>query len=123
MVRKILFYLMVLFYLLAGSAHFIIPEFYYGMMPPYIPYHYEVNILAGVCEILLALALLPLSTRVFAAWGIILLLIAVFPANIQMSLNAYESEDPKFIFTLIRLPFQILFLSWAWMFTKKTALN
>lgn len=87
-------------------------------MPSYLPFHYELNIIAGVTEIILGLLLIPKATRTKAAWGIILLLIAVFPANIQMSMNAYNSNDPKFILTLFRLPFQILFIAWAWLFTK-----
>ncbi|TGL62922.1 DoxX family protein [Leptospira sarikeiensis] len=109
---------MILFYIAAGFAHFLIPEFYYKMMPSYLPFHYELNIIAGVTEIILGLLLIPKATRTKAAWGIILLLIAVFPANIQMSMNAYNSNDPKFILTLFRLPFQILFIAWAWLFTK-----
>ncbi len=107
------------FYIAAGSYHFINPDFYFKMMPTYLPFHWGINIISGAAEILLAIALIPLQTRRFAAWGIILLLIAVFPANIQMSINAYNTQNPKFILTLFRLPFQFLFLWWAWIYTRK----
>lgn len=120
--RKAAYYtslgLMSLFYIAAGAYHFIDPEFYYRMIPSYLPFPKEINVLSGALEIILGLAVLSENTRRPAAWGIVLLLIAVYPANIQMSINAYLNQDPKFVLTLVRLPFQFVFLAWAWVYTR-----
>ncbi|EQA34699.1 DoxX-like family protein [Leptospira inadai serovar Lyme str. 10] len=116
--KTTLLYIMAFFYILAGSFHFINPAFYLRMMPPYIPFHSEVIIVSGIIEILLGIFLIPKFTRRQAAWGIVLLLIAVYPANIQMFLDAWKSNNPKLWVTIVRLPFQFLFIWWAWIYTR-----
>jgi uncharacterized membrane protein len=74
--------LMALFYVLVGINHFRDPGFYLKMMPPYLPWHAQLVLLSGVAEIGLGLALLVPPLRIYAAWGIVALLIAVFPANL-----------------------------------------
>src|SRR5690349_9683158 len=81
---------MFLLYFLSGIIHFIHPEPYRRIMPSWLPYHDELVFISGVCEILLAILLVFPSTRKMGAWGIILLLIAVFPANIQMTINYFK---------------------------------
>lgn len=110
---------MALLYLLAGLNHFIKPEMYMKIMPPWMPYPKQLVIISGVFEIVLALLLLPVVTRRIAAWGIIILLIAVFPANIQMSINYYRENNPYFWITLLRLPLQFVLIWWASRFTRK----
>ncbi len=88
-------------------------------MPPWIGHHEALVIISGVCEILLAVLLLPEKTRRFAAWGIIVLLIAIFPANIQMMINYLNEHNPKLWISIVRLPIQILLIGWAYNFTKK----
>ncbi|EPG74133.1 DoxX-like family protein [Leptospira fainei serovar Hurstbridge str. BUT 6] len=117
--KTTLLYIMAFFYIMAGSFHFINPAFYLKMMPPYIPFHSEVIVISGIVEILLGLLLIPKLTRKSAAWGIILLLIAVYPANIQMFLDAWKSDNPKLGVTVVRLPFQFLFIWGAWIYTRK----
>src|SRR4051812_20686554 len=87
-------YIMAAFYFLAGCYHFINPEFYERFMPGWIPLPYAMVLISGLFEILFGLMLLVRRTRALAAWGIILLLIAVFPANIQLSLDLYHRHDP-----------------------------
>jgi len=112
-------YIMIAFYTVAGLNHFIHPEFYIKIMPPWLPSPKELVFISGVCELLFALLLLSPFTRRIGAWCIILLLIAVFPANIQMMLN-YLHENNKFLWLPIsRLPFQILFIWWAFSFAKR----
>ena len=98
--------------------HFIKPDFYLRIMPPYLPLHLELIYLSGFCEIGLGLLLLIPRFSRFAAWGIIALLIAVFPANIY----AYQHQDvlaaPP-IFHLLRLPLQGVLIVWAYWFTKR----
>ncbi len=88
-------------------------------MPPWLPWHYTLIYISGICEIILGLLLLPKATRRPAAGGIILLLIAVFPANIQMMLNYKREHDPDLWIAIVRLPLQPLLVWWAYQFAKK----
>src|ERR1017187_10456541 len=107
-IRTISKYLLAIFMVGAGTLHFIKPDFYLKIMPPYLPLHLELVYLSGVCEIALDMLLLvPRFSRV-TAWGVIALLIAVFPANIYL----YHHQDilpaPPIIHFL-RLPLQGVF--------------
>lgn len=82
MLRKIGFYALVVFYVIAGVNHFINPGFYLDLIPPYLPWHEAINILSGLAEILLGLALLIPSLRQKAVWAIVLMLIAFIPAHV-----------------------------------------
>ena len=110
---------MALLYFLSGIFHFIYPRPYIKIMPTWLPYPYELVIISGVCEILLAVLLLFSSTRKIASWGIILLLIAVFPANFQMTINYYKEDNPYALVTVIRLFLQPVLIYWAYRFTKE----
>lgn len=102
-----------LFFIAAGIGHFVIPSFYLAMMPPWLPAHQFLVQLSGVAEIAGGAGLLVPRLRRAAGIGLILLLIAVFPANIQMLLNARAAGTPQ-LALWIRLPFQILFIWWVW---------
>lgn len=107
---------MAAFYLFAGISHFRVPKFFLHITPKWVPYPEKVNLLVGAIEILLGIGLLFSATRSYAAWGIIALLIAVFPANIyhyQMEKQKGKNTWP----TLIRLPIQALLIYWAFTFT------
>ena len=106
------------FYVAAGVNHFWHPELYLRIMPLWLPWHNKLVLISGICEISFGLLLLFSSTRSLAAWGIILLLIAVFPANIQMMLNYWNESNPKLWISILRLPMQIILIWWASMFTK-----
>lgn len=106
-------------YILAGIMHFVNPGFYTAIMPPWLPWHLELVYISGVCESLLGLLLLSRPTRRPAAWGIIALLVAVFPANIQMMINYANENNPDLWVSIIRLPLQLLLIWWAWLYTKK----
>jgi len=111
-------YLLAVFFIAAGMNHFVNPDFYLKIIPPYLPWHAALNYLSGAFEILLgALVLFPRFTRL-AGWGLIVLLIAVFPANVYMAQNPHLF--PQFTPTalLIRLPLQIVPILWAWWATK-----
>ena len=88
-------------------------------MPPYIPWHMPLIYLTGILEILLGILLIPIVTRRTAAWGIIILLILVFPANINMMINYWKEENPDLWITIVRLPLQLALIWWAYIFTKK----
>ncbi len=112
-------YTMSVFYIAAGINHFWHPVMYKRIVPPCLPWPMPLVYISGVCEIVFALLLLPLSTRWIAAWLIIALLIAVFPANIQMTLDYSRRHNPYTWVTIARLPIQILLIWWAWQFTKR----
>jgi uncharacterized membrane protein len=77
-------FILAFFMIGAGVMHFARPDFYLKIMPPYLPAHYELVLLSGVCEVVLGILLLVPKVSKLAAWGIIALLIAVFPANIHI---------------------------------------
>jgi len=108
-------------YIYIGIRHFTEPDFFLSIMPNYMSLHLELVYLSGFFEVLFGVMLLINKYRVVAAKGLILLLIAVFPANIYLaqsslaqSLLGITQET-----AIIRLPFQILFLLFAYWFTKK----
>ena len=105
-------------YVAAGINHFIHPAIYISIMPTWIGWHQLLVALSGIFEILFGLLLIPRSTRVVAAWCIIALLIAVFPANIQMMLNYWHENKPGLWLTILRLPLQLVLIRWAYSFTK-----
>ena len=105
----------------AGVNHFVNPEFYLKLMPPYLPAPLFLIYLSGFFQIALGvLLLIPKFTRL-AAWGIIALLIAVYPANIYMAMNAELFSEYSRILLYLRLPLQLVFIRWAFSYTKKAA--
>jgi uncharacterized membrane protein len=91
-IKLVLKYLFALFFVLAGVNHFRNPDFYVKIMPPYLPWHLFLVYLSGFFEIALgALLLVPRQQRV-AAWGLMALLVAVFPANIHMAVHAQRGS-------------------------------
>jgi len=118
--QLLLVYLMAIFYIAAGLNHFIQPSTYIRIMPHYIPFHLAMVYLSGAAELLAGLLLLFTTTRALGAWLIIMLLIAIFPANIQMSVDFYKQHNPYFWFTIARLPLQFLLIFWAWIYTKRS---
>jgi uncharacterized membrane protein len=116
-IKAILKYLFAASFMLAGLNHFINPDFYLKIMPPYLPWHLPLVYLSGVVEIALgALLLIPKLTRV-AAWGLIALLVAVFPANIHMALNHEFYPDHSVAALWLRLPLQLVLMVCAYWYT------
>jgi len=109
---------MVGLYVIAGINHFYNSPLYVSIIPPWMSHKLLIVYVSGICEILLGLLLLPKPTRRFAAWGITFLLIAVFPANIQMAVNYYNSANPYLWIAIVRLPLQLLLIWWVWLYTK-----
>ena len=107
-----------LLFVLAGAAHFVRPEMYVKIMPPYLPWHLELVYLSGLFEIVLGVLLLIPRTTSPAAWGLIALLIAVFPANLHMAQNPelYPGINPVLLW--LRLPLQGVLIAWAYTYTR-----
>lgn len=107
------------FYIAAGLNHFANPHFYMPIMPPWVPRPLLAQYLAGVCEVLLGAGVLFTETRSIAAWGLILLLVAIFPANVYMLQQKRAGrfrKIPKWSLWL-RLPVQAVLIAWAWLYT------
>lgn len=106
-------------FIFAGMNHFINPGFYLRMMPPFLPAPLFLINLSGVFEIALGVLLLVPRFSRFAAFGLIALLIAVFPANIYMTLHPqlFSEFSPTALYA--RLPLQLLLIGWAYWYTKK----
>ena len=116
--KYVLKYVQGAFYVVAGMNHFINPSFYLRIMPAYLPAHELLVFVSGIFEVLLGVLLvIPRFTRL-AAWGLIALLIAVFPANIYVYQHQQVLPDVSPIVHLARLPLQALFILWAWWYTR-----
>jgi uncharacterized membrane protein len=118
MVKSILLYLMAVLYMAAGMNHFWHPQMYLRIMPPWLPAPKFLVDLTGIMEVVFGLLLLFPKTQVFAAWGIIALLVLVFPANVQMTINYAKHHHPQLWITIVRLPLQFLLMWWAYQYTK-----
>lgn len=107
----------------AGVMHFLRPRWYEAIMPPWLPAHRELVYASGAAECGFALATLHPRTRALGGIGLVATLIGVFPANVHMALNAGDFPDvpggrPAL---LARLPFQALFVWWAWRVARSDA--
>jgi uncharacterized membrane protein len=113
--QRIALVLAAVFYVGAGTLHFLRPEFYLKIVPPYIPWHLAMVQISGFFEILGGLGLLIPRTRRAAAWGLVALLIAVFPANLYMATNPVEAGATTIAPALRwgRLPLQLLLIWWV----------
>ncbi len=104
-------------FIVIGITHFLKPKRFEKIMPPWIPYHRFMVLASGFFEVLFGTLLLVPSTSHHAAWGLILLLTAVFPANVYMAKNARKFPGiPKWLLW-IRLPLQFVLIGWAWLYT------
>jgi uncharacterized membrane protein len=109
--------IMAVMYIAAGAYHFINPRLYKKIIPPQIPFPSAAVGISGAAEILFGAGLLFDNIRVYAAWGIILLLIAVFPSNIYMAISGKFKAIPLWL-RLLRLPLQFVLIWWAWIYTR-----
>jgi len=124
MTKRIGLWVMAAFYCVGGFNHLYNPDFYLAIMPPGLPNPEWLNVLSGLAEIVLGVFVLEPRVRVLAAWGIIALLIAVYPANLYVWLENVGPEGPgtgSELANLIRQPFQLLFIVWAWWYTRPDA--
>ena len=109
------------FFLFAGAAHFAMPRVYETMMPPWLPWHAALIAISGLAEIAGGIGVLTARFRRPAAWGLIALLIAVFPANLHVALDPAAGDafsaatiDLPRVFLVLRLPLQLGFIALVW---------
>ncbi|MGI8811341.1 MAG: DoxX family protein [Pyrinomonadaceae bacterium] len=105
-------------FILAGLNHFIDPAFYLKIMPPYLPWHVALVLISGAAESLLGVMLLMRRFERWAAWGLISLLIAVFPANVYMVQHSELFPDIPVVALWLRLPLQAVLILWAYIYTR-----
>jgi len=105
-------WLLALFFIAAGLNHFVNPAPYLAMMPSYLPSPNVLNWVSGAAEIAGGLGVLVAPFRRAAGWGLIALLVAVFPANLNVALHGWPGENIAPWILWARLPFQPL-LIWA----------
>ena len=110
--------IMGLFYICVGVKHFTDPYWFLQIVPPYLPYKIELVYISGFLEIVLGVMLLIPKTRVYAGWGLIMLLIAVYPANIYLAQTNGAAMNTTPLIAWGRLPFQFVFIGLAYWHTK-----
>lgn len=115
LILKVLFAIL---FISAGILHFVTPDFFVRIVPPILPAPLFIVYLSGVFEIALGILLLVPKFSRFAAFGLIALLIAVFPANIYMAISPQTFADYNPLLLYLRLPIQLLLIFWAFWFTK-----
>lgn len=113
--RRIALFAASALYVAAGSMHFLKPAPYVRIMPPFLPWPLALVYISGAAEIAGGLGLLPVATRRAAAWGLVALLVAVFPANIHMAIaNVQVTAKPiPPILLWARLPLQVFLIWWV----------
>ena len=112
--------IMGLLYIAAGAYHLVDPSFYMKIMPPYLPWHWELVIISGIAEMALGvLVMIPRTSRL-GAWGLIALLIAIFPANLHMALHPEQFSTIPPMALYGRLPMQVALIAWAYVYTRRT---
>ncbi|GET36236.1 DoxX family protein [Microseira wollei] len=107
--------------IIVGITHFIRPEQYARIVPPELPNPVALVYISGFFEILGGIGLMIPFVSVAAAWGLIALFIAVFPANINMAVNniPIEGIPHNQVLYWVRLPFQAVLIAWAYWYTRK----
>lgn len=117
-IKPISRYVLALLFIGAGIMHFVAPAGFVRIVPPYLPAPLLLVYVSGVAEIAGGLGLLIPGTRRLAGWGLIALLLAVFPANIYM-LQAHGAGLPVPMWALwLRLPLQLVLIAWVWWSTR-----
>ena len=103
-----------LFYIAAGTLHFLRPRVYESMMPATWPERRALVYASGVAEIAGGAGVLHPATRRPAGWWLIATLVAIFPANVSMAVNAERYRSIPAPLLWLRLPLQALLIAWAW---------
>lgn len=105
-----------LVFILAGVVHLLRPDIYRPIMPRWLPAHDLLIMVSGVGQLIGGVGLLVPRIRRHASVGLIVLLIAIFPANVEM-LHVYHRRDVSLLVEAmlwLRLPLQAFLIWWAW---------
>ena len=112
--RKVGLGVVAAFFAFAGVGHFTNAEFFVAIVPPYLPAPEALVAISGVFEILGAVGVLVPRTRRLAGFGLLALLVAVYPANIHMALHPEQFPDIAPAMLYARLPLQFVFAAVVW---------
>ncbi len=118
-------WVVVVLFTVSGIVHLVRPEVFTPMVPDVLPAHRLLVYLSGVAELICAAGLVWRRTRRMAGWASAALLVAIFPANISMALDAWndwgrgEASGAYVAGTLVRLPLQLPLIWWAWRVTSR----
>lgn len=104
-------------FILAGVLHFIYPDKYIKVMPDYIPNHTAMVFWSGIAEVAGGVGIMIPAMQTISGWGLLALLLAVFPANIEMFVKTYRSKKRPILTLLLflRLPLQFWLMYWVFM--------
>ena len=116
--KKLVLFGLAAFFINAGVDHFVNPDFYLSIMPPAFPLHAEAVYISGFFEVFGGVCILIPRLRKIAGWGLIALLVAVYPANIYMAITPEAFPDIPVALLYVRLAFQFLFFYWAYSVTR-----
>ncbi|MBL4684169.1 MAG: DoxX family protein [Nannocystaceae bacterium] len=97
-----------------GINHFVLTDLMIRIMPGYLPWHRPLVLSSGIAELALGLMVFIPKTRHLAGWGLVALLVAVFPANIEMAIHASNFPELPELALWLRLPLQPLLVYWVW---------
>jgi len=116
-------WLLALFFIVAGAMHFISPQAYMSVMPPWLGWHAALVLISGIAECAGGIGVLWRPTRRYAGWGLLALCVAVLPANVQMLVDAVAQDRAAWIIMLLvlRLPLQLLLMRWVWLAAQLAA--
>jgi uncharacterized membrane protein len=115
MIRTALRWLLAAFFIGAGINHFRAPEMYLGMIPAWLPWPAALSAVVGAFEILGGVGVLVPRLRIVAGWGLVALLVAVFPANLHVALMGHMPGFAYSPLTLwLRLPLQAVLIAWVY---------
>ncbi|MEM9675889.1 MAG: MauE/DoxX family redox-associated membrane protein [Bacteroidota bacterium] len=115
MYNTISLYVMAGLYIVAGLFHFVKPNMYEAIIPPYLPNHKALVLISGFFEVAFGVGLLFEETRSLSAWGIILMLLAFLPAHVYMLQSEKFRKIPSWALW-VRIPLQFLLIYWAYQF-------
>ena len=116
-------FLLAIFMVTAGILHFATPEHFIRIVPGFLPFPAALVYISGVAEILLGAGLMVQTTRVICAWGLVVLFITVYPANINMAINPEDMFNRLGLWWMhfVRFLLQIALIAWAYEYTKPSS--
>lgn len=117
-IKKVSRWLLIVFYLSAGTNHLINADFYYPLIPDYMPFHVLINVMSGVLEIILGSGLMIRSTRLFSTYGIIAMLVLFIPSHVHFIIIGGCVPDglcvPLWVAWFRLVVVHPLLILWAW---------